>query len=143
MPKTKETRRTKKTTGSRIDSSAAPTSSTPGRRPATRQTSITTRASIARGGTNSTPRTTRSTQRTTKRTNTTAQSSPRAKRQRVRGQPEPDSSTSSEDDSEVFDDAPLTRADIPKIVEAVMNQFSSAPREERRDSPHLGKLPGI
>ena len=137
MPRTKETRRTKKTTGRRIDSSAAPTSSAPGRRPATRQTPITTRASIARGGTNSTPSTARSTQRTTKRTNTTAHPAPRAKRQRVRGQPEMDSSTSSGDDSEVFDEVPLTRADIPKIVEAVMNQFSSDPREEMRDSPHL------
>ena len=73
-------------------------------------------------------------------TNITAHPVPRAKRQRVRGQPELDSSTSSGDDSEVFDEVPLTRADIPKIVEAVMNQFSSDPREEMRDSPHLGKL---
>ena len=88
----------------------------------------------------STPSTARSTRGTTKRTTITAHPVPRAKRQCVCGQPKLDSSTSSGDDSEVFDEVPLTRADIPKIVEAVMNQFSSDPREEMRDSPHLGKL---
>jgi len=52
-----------------------------------------------------------------KRSNTTTKS-PHAKCQRLREQPADDVFFSSEDDGEVFDDAPHTRADIPKIVEA-------------------------
>jgi len=66
-----------------------------------------------------------------------------------RCQPEPptgDDHSGSEDEGKVFDDAPLTRADIPKIVEAVMNKFPNggAIKSEEEDeggdkNPHLGK----
>jgi len=62
---------------------------------------------------------------------------------RVREQP--DEVSSSDSDSEVFDDAPLTRADFPKIVEAVMSQFpkegsdESEQDDENEGNPHLGK----
>ena len=118
------------------------------------QTSITTGASNARGTTDSTPSAamSRVTRKTTKKSNTTARETtkinnmtthpvPRAKHQRARGQPE-DSSTSSGEDAELFDEMPLTRADIPKIVEPVMNQFSAKGNdssEEIHSSPHLGK----
>jgi len=45
---------------------------------------------------------------------------------KCRCQPEPptgDNHSGSEGEGEVFDDAPPTRADIPKIVEAVMSKF--------------------
>jgi len=58
---------------------------------------------------------------------------------------QPDEVSSSDSDGEVFDDAPLTRADIPKIVEAVMSQFpkeggdESEQDDENEENPHLGK----
>ena len=56
-------------------------------------------------------KTSRATQKTKKRANTSANPAPLAKRQCVRRQPE-DSSASSGKDAEVFDEVPLTRADI-------------------------------
>ena len=44
------------------------------------------------------------------------------KHQRLHKQPA-DNVSSSDNDGEVSDDAPLTGVDIPKIVEAVMSQF--------------------
>ena len=46
---------------------------------------------------------------------------PRAKRPNPRKQQTDEDSSLSEDDGEGFDDTSLTRADIPKIVEAVIN----------------------
>jgi len=74
-----------------------------------------------------------------RRSNTTSTS----KRQCVREQP--DEVSSSNSDGEVYDDAPLTRANIPKIVEAVMSQFpkeggdESEQDDENEENPHLGK----
>ena len=88
----------------------------------------------------------RTSPRQRKRTNTTFQST-RAKRQCLPERPADDVGSGSGDDGEVFDDTPLTRADIPTIVEAVMSQF---PKESANDSEqedegsdddnrHLGK----
>jgi len=69
------------------------------------------------------------------------------KHQRVCEQPA-DEVSSRYSDSEVFDDAPLTKTDIPKIVEAVMSQFpkdssdESEQDEENEDNLHLGKYLG-
>ena len=79
----------------------------------------------------------RATQKRTKKSNAT--NSPPAKRQRLR---ERSPSISEDDESEVFDDAPITRADIPKIVEAVMNQFQQEgddSQNQGQDDQHLGK----
>ena len=77
----------------------------------------------------------------TKRNNTTAHS-PCAKRRCSCGQSHDVSSTSEEDTGEVFDDVPLTQADILKIVEAVMNRFPMEGdkfQDESQENPHLGK----
>ena len=71
------------------------------------------------------------------------------KRAKRRCQPEPptgDDHSGSEDEGKVLDDAPLTRVDILKIVEAVMSKFPNggASESEEEDeggdeNPHLGK----
>jgi len=73
--------------------------------------------------------------------------SSRAKRWRQPEQPTDDGDSGSEEEGEVFDDAPLTRADIPKIVEAVMSKFpnEAASESEQKDeggdgSLHLGTV---
>jgi len=60
--------------------------------------------------------------------------------------PTNDDDLGSEEEGEVFDDALLTRADIPKIVEAVMSKFpnggaseSKQEDEEGDNNPHLGE----
>ena len=78
--------------------------------------------------------------KSTKRSNGTAHS-PRPKRNRLHYQ---DDDSSSSKDAEGFDDVPLMKADIPKIVEAVMNQFSKEgddSQDEDQDNPnsHLDK----
>ena len=69
-----------------------------------------------------------------------------AKRRHQPKRPADDVVSGSEEDGKVFDDASLTRADIPKIVEAVMNQFlnrgasdSKQEQEGGDDDPHLSK----
>jgi len=54
---------------------------------------------------------------------------------------EKESESSSGDDNEEFDDAPLTKANIPKIVEAVLNNIPnrSEATQEEQDNPHLGE----
>ena len=53
--------------------------------------------------------------------------------------------THRESDSETkteADDTPLTRADIPKIVDAVLNNLSTdgaSSRDDSHDNPHLGE----
>jgi len=80
---------------------------------------------------------------TRKRSTSASSKSPRAKRRSPRQQPRDDHSSLSENDGDGFDDTPLTRADIPKIVEAVINQFptqgGSEQEEESDEDPHLGK----
>ena len=68
------------------------------------------------------------------------------KRQRLPEPPTGDDHSGSEDEGEVFDDSPLTKADILKIVEAVMSKFSSGGTSESKEedeggdkNPHLGK----
>ena len=78
--------------------------------------------------------------KSTKTSNRTAHS-PRPKRCRLREQ---DDDSSSSKDAEGFDDVPLMKADIPKIVEAVMNQFSkkgddSQDEDQDNPNPHLNK----
>ena len=55
---------------------------------------------------------------------------------------EEESKSSSGDDNEEFDDTPLTKADIPKIVEAVLNNIPNGSEEtqEKQDNPHLDCL---
>ena len=77
------------------------------------------------------------TQKRTKKSNAT--NSPPAKHQRLH---ERSPSISEDDESEVFDDAPIMRADIPKIVEAVMNQFQQEgddSQNQGQDDQHLGE----
>jgi len=57
--------------------------------------------------------------------------------------PTDDDNSGSEEEDEVFDDALLNRADIPKIVEAVMSKFSNGGVSECKqedggsdDNPH-------
>ena len=76
----------------------------------------------------------------------TSDRSTRAKRRRQPDPPTDDDHSGSEDEGEVFDDAPLTRADIPKIVEAVMSKFPNGGTNESEEedeggdeNPHLGK----
>ena len=133
MPRTKGTRG-KKATSRRTDTS---------RTSERRLTGTKTSTTIPRGGKNlggknrpSSAGAVRATQKWTKRSNATAHL-PRAKRQRLREQ---SPSTSEDEEGEVFDDAPLTKADIPKIVEAVMNQFpkeSDDSQNQSQDNPHL------
>ena len=78
--------------------------------------------------------------KSTKRSNRTAHS-PHPKRCRLHEQ---DDDSSSSKDAEGFDDVPLMKADIPKIVEAVMNQFSkkgddSQDEDQDNPNPHLNK----
>ena len=78
--------------------------------------------------------------KSTKRSNGTAHS-PHPKRRQLHEQYD-DSSSSK--DAEGFDDVPLMKADILKIVEAVMNQFSKEgddSQDEDQDNPnsHLDK----
>ena len=60
------------------------------------------------------------TTKSTKRKSTTADP-PRQKHQRVATIREPESDSSTSEDDEEFDDNPLTKANIPKIVEAVIS----------------------
>ena len=63
---------------------------------------------------------------------------PRAKRPRVGTSHRRES----DDDVEESDDTPLTRGDIPSIVDAVLNSFSregARPRDDDRDNPHVGE----
>jgi len=50
---------------------------------------------------------------------------------------EEESESSSGDNNKEFDDAPLTKADIPKIVEAVLNNIPnrSEATQEEQDNP--------
>ena len=52
---------------------------------------------------------------------------------------EEESESSSGDNNEEFDDTPLTKADIPKIVEAVLNNIPNGSEEtqEEQDNPPL------
>jgi len=63
-----------------------------------------------------------------KRAIATTQST-RANRWCLSEQPMDSMDSSSGDDFEVFDDKPLTRTGIPKMVEAAMYQFPSIPKE--------------
>ena len=48
----------------------------------------------------------------------------------------------SDDDVEESDNTPLTRADIPSIVDAVFNSFSregARPGDDDGDNPHVGE----
>jgi len=86
--------------------------------------------------------TSRTTKQTTKRKSAT--SGPHVKRRRVVS---PRESDSDDNDAEVseeeIDDTPLTEADIPTIVEAVLSSLpteDSAPTDDdNQDAPHLGK----
>ena len=62
------------------------------------------------------------TTKSTKRKSTTADL-PRQKRQRVATICEPESDSSTSEDDEEFNDTPLTKADILKIVEAVISML--------------------
>ena len=133
MPRTKGTR------GKKMATTRTSTSKTPDRQLSATNTSTTR----TRGWKNHPPRegTAWANSQPTKRSNTTAHSA-RAKRRCLRGQSHDVSSTSEEDTGEVFDDAPLTQADIPKIVEVVMNQLTMEGDEflnESQENPHLGK----
>jgi len=86
----------------------------------------------------------RSTQTKRKRSTAATSKTPRAKRPNPREQQTDEDSSLSEDDGEGFDDTPLTRADIPKIVKAVINQFpteggTNLKAEEGDINPHLGQ----
>ena len=86
----------------------------------------------------------RSTQTKRKRSTAATSKTPRAKRPNPREQQTDEDSPLREDDGEGFDDTPLTRADIPKIVKAVINQFpteggTNLKAEEGDINPHLGQ----
>ena len=54
---------------------------------------------------------------------------------------EPESDFSTGNNDKDFDDTPLTRADVPKIVEAVNSNIpkeTEDPEEKSQDNPHLG-----
>ena len=87
----------------------------------------------------------RSTPKQWKRASTLDRST-HAKRWRQPESPTGDDHSGSEDKGKVFDDAPLTRADIPKIVEAVMSKFPNGGASESEEEDeggdenlHLGK----
>jgi len=77
--------------------------------------------------------------RSNKRRSTTA-NPPRQKRRRVATIQETESDSATSDNDEEIDDTPLTRADIPKIVEAVINNIPKEGDGSPEDnSPHLGE----
>ena len=121
--------RTKKGTGKKASSRPTTLEARP----------ITTRSRSAE--TRAKSRTQEETSRTTRTTTTKRQSvstnPPRAKRQRAVANTRRESD--SEDTSEEVDDTPLTRADIPKIVDAVLSNFSTEDDSQAGDGSHLGE----
>ena len=82
--------------------------------------------------------TSRTTRTTTKRKSASAVP-PHPKRQRLA---DTRRESDSEDDTEEIDDTPLTKADIPKIVNAVLSNFSTkgiSSMDDNQDNPHLGE----
>ena len=136
MPRTKGSNRKEKTNSRLKD-----TSRTSERRVATTGTS--TRTTRRRGGKSrlaSAGKELSRATKSTKRSNRTAHS-PRPKCRRLREQ---DDDSSSSEDAEGFNDVPLMKADIPKILEVVMNQFSkegddSQDEDQDNPNPHLNK----
>ena len=118
--------RTKKSTG-RKTTSVRPTTSE--NRPVTTRS---TRSVERRAKSRTQEETSRTTRTTAKRKSASA-NPPRPKRQRL-------ADTRRESDSE--DDTPLTKADIPKIVDAVLSNFSTegiGSMDDSQDNPHLGE----
>ena len=65
--------------------------------------------------------------------------SPRPKRQHLANTCR---ESDSEDDTEEIDNTPLTKADIPKIVDAALSNFSTegiTSMDDSQDNPHLGE----
>ena len=127
MPRTKKNSGKKTTSATRV-------------MPADQQ--VTTRSTARAGGTNANrnqeeepPRTTRV---ATKWKGASGKLSP-AKRQHV-ASTHHESESDTAGDIEV-DETPLTRADIPKIVEAVLSNFSQEGTSSTEDNPHLGEHP--
>ena len=85
----------------------------------------------------------RHTTRTTTKQQSASTNPPRAKRQRAGTVANTRHESNSEDASEEVDDTPLTRADIPKIVDAVLSNFSmegTSPKDDSQaDGLHLGE----
>ena len=104
-------------------------------------TSFTTRStsSVERAMSRSGEKTSSTTRTTTKRKNTSVYP-PREKRQRAANSHH-DSDHSSEDDTEKeVDDSPLTKADIPTIMDAFPNNISTEGTSSKDDSQHISHL---
>lgn len=102
-------------------------------------TSVTTRStsSVERAMSRSREKTSSTTRTTTKRKNTSAYP-PRAKRQRAANSHH---NSDSEDDTErEFDDSPITKADIPTIMDAFPNNISTEGTSSKDDSQHISHL---
>ena len=99
-------------------------------------------SSIGRGATSRSREETSSTTRTaTKRRNTSA-CAPRAKRHSTCAANSRRDSDSEDDYTEEPDHTPLTKADIPSIVNAVLSNISTegnSSREDSQDVSHLGE----
>ena len=99
-------------------------------------------SSIGRGATSRSREETSSTTRTaTKRRNTSA-CAPRTKRHSTRAANSRRDSDSEDDYTEEPDHTPLTKADIPSIVNAVLSNISTegnSSREDSQDVSHLGE----
>ena len=124
--------RTKKSTG-RKTTSFRPTTSE--NRPVT---TWSTRSVERRAKSRTQEETSRTTRTTAKRKSASADP-PRPKCQRLA---DTRRESDSEDNTEEIDDTPLTKADIPKIVDAVLSNFSTegiSSMDDSQDNPHLGE----
>ena len=101
----------------------------------------TTRTPVPRGRKNQPTTASKESPRTTRsaRNNKTVNPPPPKCQRRSSTHEQVRDDSSSSKDEEDFDDTPLTKANIPKIIEAVFNQFGHGSQDDDQENPNLGE----